>query len=83
MIMEILLFILIGLAAGFIAGKIMKGSGFGIVVNIILGIAGAFIGGWLLKIIGVEWGGLVGQLATSVIGAVVLLWIASLFSKKV
>lgn len=80
--MEFLLFILIGLVAGFLAGKIMKGAGFGVIINILLGIAGAFLGGWLLGMLGINWGGLFGQLLTSLIGAIVILWIASLFSKK-
>ena len=80
--MEILLFILIGLAAGFLAGKIMKGAGFGVVINILLGIAGSFLGARLLGQIGISWGGLAGQLITAMTGAIVLLWMASLFSKK-
>ena len=75
-------FLLIGAVAGWIAGLIMKGGGFGIVVNIILGIIGAFVGGWLLNELGVSVGsGLVGQIITSVIGAVVVLFIAGLFRR--
>ncbi|MCU4175252.1 GlsB/YeaQ/YmgE family stress response membrane protein [Carboxylicivirga sp. N1Y90] len=79
--MELLYIILIGLVAGFLAGKIMKGAGFGILINILLGIAGAFIGGWLLGVLGISWGGLIGQLVTALIGAIVILWVASLFRK--
>ncbi len=79
--MELLYIILIGLVAGFLAGKIMKGSGFGILLNILLGIAGAFIGSWLLGVLGITWGGLIGELVTAVIGAVVIIWVASLFKK--
>lgn len=79
--MDWLLFIVIGCVAGFLAGKIMRGGGFGLVMNLILGVIGGFVGGWLLKLIGVSWGGIVGSLCTSVIGAVVVLFVASLFKK--
>lgn len=73
-------FLLIGAAAGWIAGQLMKGGGFGLIVNIILGIIGAFVGGWLLGELGVSvGGGLTGSLITSVIGAVVVLFVAGLF----
>ena len=81
--MSLLYIVLIGLAAGFLAGLIMKGKGFGLIVNILVGIAGAFIGGWLLGELGVSAGdGLIGSLITAVIGAVVLLFVLSLFKKK-
>lgn len=73
-------FLLIGAAAGWIAGQLMKGGGFGILVNIILGVIGAFVGGWLLGELGISvGGGLTGSLITSVIGAVVVLFVAGLF----
>ena len=73
-------FLLIGAAAGWIAGQLMKGGGFGLIVNIILGIIGAFVGGWLLGELGISIGsGLTGSLITSVIGAVVVLFVAGLF----
>ncbi len=73
-------FLLIGAAAGWIAGQLMKGGGFGLIVNIILGIIGAFVGGWLLGELGISVGsGLTGSLITSVIGAVVVLFVAGLF----
>lgn len=78
--MNTIIFILIGCLSGFVAGKIMRGGGFGFIVNSVLGIIGGVIGGWLLNLIGVEWGGLIGQIGTSVIGAIVVLAIASLFN---
>jgi uncharacterized membrane protein YeaQ/YmgE (transglycosylase-associated protein family) len=79
---QLVYFLLIGAAAGWIAGQLMRGGGFGILINIILGILGAFIGGWLLGEIGVSvGGGLVGSLITSVIGAVVVLFVAGLFRR--
>ena len=73
--------LLLGCLAGFCAGKLMKGGGFGIIMNIVLGLLGGAVGGWLLPLLGVEWGGLLGQLGTAIIGAVIILWIASFFKK--
>ena len=75
-------FLLIGAAAGWIAGLIMKGGGFGLIVNIILGILGAFVGGWLLGELGVSLGqGIIGQIITAVVGAVIVLFVAGLFKR--
>ena len=77
----IILSIVIGCLAGFIAGKLMRGGGFGIIINLLLGIIGGAVGGWLFQLLGVSWGGLLGQLGTAVVGAVVVLLVASLFKK--
>ena len=75
--------ILIGIAAGYLAGRIMKGRGFGLVINLIVGLVGALIGGWLLPWIGLDFvGGILGKLITSTVGAVLLLFILSFFKKK-
>ena len=79
--MGIIISLLLGCLAGFCAGKLMKGGGFGIIMNIVLGLLGGALGGWLLPLLGIEWGGLLGQLATAIIGAVIILWIASFFKK--
>ena len=81
--MSWLWFILIGIAAGFLAGQIMKGRGFGLVINLLVGIAGAILGGWLFGVLGLSiGGGIIGALVTALIGAIVLLFIISLFKKK-
>ena len=81
--MEFIYIILIGIAAGFLAGWIMKGRGFGWIINLILGIVGSFIGGWLFGVLGISLGtGLIGTLITAVIGAVVLIFIVNLFKGK-
>lgn len=80
--MEIIISILVGVLAGFLAGKIMKGGGFGFWVNLLVGIAGGIIGGCVLGWLGINWGGWFGTLVTAIIGAVILLWIISLFKKK-
>ena len=78
-----IIFILIGCLAGFVAGKIMRGGGFGFIVNAVLGIIGGVVGGWLLDLLHISFGGLIGQIATAVIGAILILGIASLFHRKV
>ena len=81
--MGIVWVILIGIAAGFLAGVLMKGKGFGWVINLLLGLAGAFIGGWLLGALGLNLGdGIIGSLLAAVFGAVVLILIVNLFKKK-
>ncbi len=80
--MGIIWSILIGIAAGFIAGKLMKGRGFGLVLNLILGLVGGVVGGWLFGAVGLGARGLLGELICSTIGAVALIWIASLFKGK-
>ena len=80
--MSLLYFILIGIFAGYLAGKIMKGRGFGVGINLLVGIAGAIIGGWLLDKLGIYLSsGLIGSLITALIGAIVLLFVISLFKK--
>ena len=79
--MNLILFIIIGAVAGWLAGVIMKGKGFGFWLNLLVGIVGGFLGGWLC---GSFFSGLgiVGSLIAAVIGAVILLWIISLIKKK-
>lgn len=78
-VLTFLLWILIGALAGWIAGELMRGRGFGLLGNIIVGIVGALIGGLIFGALGIGPGfGLLGSLITAVIGAVVLLFIISL-----
>jgi uncharacterized membrane protein YeaQ/YmgE (transglycosylase-associated protein family) len=80
--MNLILFLIIGLAAGWLAGQIMKGRGFGMIGNLIVGVVGAFLGGFLFSSLGISAGGsLVGSLITAVIGAVVLLFLVGLIKK--
>ena len=74
--------ILIGCLAGFLAGKLMRGGGFGFIINSVLGIIGGVVGGFLFSLLGISWGGPIGQIGTGVVGAVVILALASLFNKK-
>jgi uncharacterized membrane protein YeaQ/YmgE (transglycosylase-associated protein family) len=73
--------IIIGGIAGWLAGKLMKGGGFGIVVNVLLGIVGSVIGGWLFGLAGITAGGIIGSLASATVGAIVLLGIVGLFKR--
>jgi uncharacterized membrane protein YeaQ/YmgE (transglycosylase-associated protein family) len=69
--------IIVGAIAGWLAGQLVRGFGFGLLWNIIIGIVGAFIGVWLLTQLGfVPFAGFVGSIVNSVIGAVILLIIA-------
>ena len=74
-------YIIIGILAGYLAGKVMKGGGYGLLLNLLLGVAGGFVGGWLFGLVGISWGGIIGQLGTAVFGAIVVLWVASLLKR--
>lgn len=78
----LLMFLAIGAVAGFLAGKLIKGGGFGLVGNIVVGVIGAVLGGWVFGMLGISiGGGLIGSLATALAGAVILLF-AVKFIKK-
>lgn len=71
---SLLVILLVGLVAGWLAGKIVQGTGFGLIGDPIIGIVGAFIGDWLLPQIGIHLGvGIVGAIINATIGAVLLL----------
>ena len=72
--MSFLWYILIGILAGWVAGKIMRGGGFGLVVNLVVGIIGGLLGGWLFGLFGLIPVGSICCFITSLIGAIVLLW---------
>lgn len=75
----LLIWLLVGAVAGWLAGVIVKGGGFGLLGDIVVGIIGAFIGGWLLPTLGVHLGGgLVSIIASATIGAVLLLLVLRL-----
>lgn len=78
----ILWFLIIGSLAGFLAGKITRGAGFGLVMNLIVGIVGAILGGLLFRLVGMTSVGVVGELFTATVGSVVLLFILSKLKSK-
>lgn len=75
MIINLLCFLVLGLIAGWLAGLIMKGGGFGVGGNLAVGVLGAVLGGVLFDLIGLQAYGLCGSLITAVVGAVVLLFL--------
>ena len=80
--MGFLYWIVVGLIAGWLAGRVMKGGGYGPLVDIILGILGGIVGGWVFGVIGI-WpgGGIIGSIIVAFIGAVILVWITRLLKK--
>lgn len=82
MLLDVILVILIGLAAGWLAAMLIRGRGLGCLGNVLLGIVGAVIGGFLLDLLGVGFGGLAGRLVTAFIGAVVVLGVVGVIWKR-
>lgn len=73
--MSFLWFLIIGALAGWLAGKITRGAGFGLLANLLIGIVGAILGGFLFRLIGMTSIGLIGELFTATVGAIVFLFI--------
>jgi uncharacterized membrane protein YeaQ/YmgE (transglycosylase-associated protein family) len=72
---HLVLFLLIGLAAGWLAGQLVKRRGSGWVEDMIVGVIGALIGGFVFGLLGVNVGGLIGDLISATVGAVILLYL--------
>jgi uncharacterized membrane protein YeaQ/YmgE (transglycosylase-associated protein family) len=72
--MDIIIFLIIGAFAGWLAGTLMKSANIGLIGNIIIGIIGAFIGGFMFSLLGISTWGFIGALITATAGAAVLLW---------
>jgi len=81
MISNLIWWVVVGLIAGWLAGKVMKGGGYGVIMDIILGIAGAILGGWVFGLLGIHAGGIIGSIVVAFIGAVILVWITRLLKK--
>ena len=79
--MWVLWTIIIGILAGFIAGKIVKGHGMGTLMDLLIGIVGSVLGGWIFTLLGLAAYGLIGQLVMATVGAVVLLLIVRAIKK--
>lgn len=80
---EIAILIVIGAVAGWLAGTLLKGGGFGLLGNIIVGIVGGVLGTWLFNVLDVSVGGeWVGPIVRATVGAVVLLLVAGMIRKK-
>jgi uncharacterized membrane protein YeaQ/YmgE (transglycosylase-associated protein family) len=74
----LVLFLVIGIFAGFLAGKIMRGSGFGLFGDLVVGVIGSFIGVWVFSLLGISSAGILGFLVAAVAGALLLLFIIRL-----
>jgi uncharacterized membrane protein YeaQ/YmgE (transglycosylase-associated protein family) len=80
--MQLLEFLVVGVAAGWILGKIRRGRGYGLVVNLLIGALGSLIGWFLMGFLRVETPNLFTQLAMAVVGAIVFFFVVSLFKRK-
>ena len=80
--MQFVWFVLIGLVAGWLAGKLMKGGGFGVIGDIVVGVLGALLGGFLFSSLGLSaGGGLIGAVVVATIGAIVLIFLLRLIKR--
>ena len=77
---SLLIIVLVGLIAGWLAGTIARGRGFGCITDVILGLVGAVIGGWIFTRLGIVTFGFLGSLAAATVGAVLLVAIARIFA---
>lgn len=75
-------FLLIGLAAGWLAGRILRGKGFGIIANLVIGVVGSFLGGIVFGILGFRSYGIIAELIVAVVGAILLIFIAGMIKKR-
>ncbi len=80
--MNFVWYILIGIAAGFLAGKVTKGDGFGLLLNLIIGIIGGVLGGWIFGLLGFQTTSILGNLISATAGSIVLLWLVGWLKKS-
>jgi uncharacterized membrane protein YeaQ/YmgE (transglycosylase-associated protein family) len=81
---SLLVILVVGLVAGWLAGKIVRGAGFGLIGDLVIGIVGAFIGDWLLPRIGIHLGtGIISAIVNATIGAVLLLLVVGLLRGRI
>jgi uncharacterized membrane protein YeaQ/YmgE (transglycosylase-associated protein family) len=78
-----LITLIVGIVAGFLAGKIMKGSGYGILMDLVLGLVGGLVGGFVVGALGLgAGGGIIWSIIVATLGAVILVWLSRLISRK-
>jgi uncharacterized membrane protein YeaQ/YmgE (transglycosylase-associated protein family) len=77
----LIIFLAIGAVAGWLAGILMKGGGFGLLGNMVVGIIGAVVGGYVFGLLGISAGGIIGSIITATVGAAILLFIVRLIKK--
>jgi len=78
----IIWWIVVGLIAGWAAGRIMKGGGYGVVADIVLGILGGILGGWIVGMLGLGGGGLLWSILVAILGAVILIGVTRLIRRE-
>lgn len=81
MLFGLIWWIVVGLIAGWAAGRIMKGGGYGVGIDILLGIVGGIVGGVLLGLLGIHASGLIGSIIVAIFGAVFLIWLSRRIKK--
>jgi uncharacterized membrane protein YeaQ/YmgE (transglycosylase-associated protein family) len=79
--MSLIWFLLIGLIAGWLAGKIMSGGGYGLIGDLVVGVVGAMIGGHVLGLFGIATYGLLGSLISALVGAIILIFLIRLVKR--
>jgi len=79
---SLIMFLLVGVVAGFVAGKLMKGAGFGLLGDLVVGVIGSFVGVWVFGLLGISPGGLLGLLVAAVVGAMLLLFLVRLIKRR-
>ncbi len=80
-VQALVIFLAIGAVAGWLAGTLMKGGGFGLIGNIIVGILGAVVGGFVFGFLGISAGGLIGSIVMATVGAAILLAIVGVIKR--
>jgi uncharacterized membrane protein YeaQ/YmgE (transglycosylase-associated protein family) len=83
MVHGIIWWIIVGLIAGWGAGRIMKGGGYGVITDVLLGIVGGIFGGWVVGLLGLGAGGFIWTILVAILGAVLLIWITRLIKREV
>lgn len=78
---SLMAWIIIGLIAGWLGGKLMRGGGFGLIGNLVVGVIGAFVGGWVFGLLGLSAGGWIGSIVMATVGAVILLFVVGLIKR--
>jgi uncharacterized membrane protein YeaQ/YmgE (transglycosylase-associated protein family) len=79
--MSLIWFLLIGLVAGWLAGKLTRGKGFGVIGDVVVGVIGAFVGGFLFRLVGLSAHGTIGSIIVATIGAMVLVFVVRTLKK--
>jgi len=77
-----ILTILVGIVAGFLAGQFMRGSGYGILMDLLLGVGGSIVGHFLFGLIGIYAGGFIGSVLLAFVGAVILIWLGRFLKSR-